>query len=182
MPSPDQPAPALLPEWSATIATRDGFDLNVRPASPDDQQALTNFFGQLSPEDLRYRFLSAMTRVTPALARQLVDIDHTQTENLLAFDGHDRLVATAMIAAPNGTDDAEVAVAVRSDRKGHGIGWSMLGHACDYARSRGFKAVHSVQLSDDRAAIALEQEMGFLARPCADDMSLTILSRDLATT
>src|SRR5688572_14014103 len=115
MPNSDQPAPALLPKWAATIATRDGFDLNVRPASPDDEQALANFFGQVSAEDLRFRFLSAMKQVTPGLARQLVDIDHTQTENLLAFDANDRLVATAMIAAPSGTDDAEVAVAVRSD-------------------------------------------------------------------
>jgi acetyltransferase len=182
MPSPDPQAPALLPEWSARIATREGLDLKVRPASPDDEQALAEFFGQLSPQDLRFRFLSAMKQVTPGLARQLVDIDHTQTENLLAFDGQDHLVATAMIAAPSGTDDAEVAVAVRSDLKSQGIGWSMLGHACDYARSRGFKAVHSVQLSDDRAAIALEREMGFRARPCADDMSLTILTKDLAAT
>jgi acetyltransferase len=180
MPSPDRPAPALLPEWSATITTRGGLGLNVRPASPDDEQALADFFGEVSPQDLRFRFLSAMKHVTPGLAKQLVDIDHSQTENLLAFDARDRLVATAMIAAPSGTDDAEVAVAVRSDLKGHGIGWSMLDHACDYARSRGFKAVHSVQLSDDRAAISLEREMGFRARPCADDMSLTILTRDLA--
>jgi len=179
MPNLDQPAPALLPEWAATITTRDGIGLNVRPASPDDEQALTKFFGQVSQQDLRFRFLSAMKQVAPGLARQLVDIDHRQTENLLAFDDKDQLVATAMIAASNGTNDAEVAVAVRSDLKGHGIGWSMLGQACHYARSRGFKTLHSVQLSDDRAAIALEQEMGFRARPCADDMGLTILTRDL---
>lgn len=182
MPNPDQPAPALLPAWASRTRTREGLDLNVRPASPDDGPALSEFFEQVSPQDLRFRFLSAMKQVTPGLARQLVDIDHTQTENLLAFDERDQLVATAMIAAPDGTDDAEVAVAVRSDLKGQGIGWSMLGNACDYARSRGFKAVHSVQLSDDRAAIALEQEMGFRAKPCADDMSLTILTRDLAAT
>lgn len=182
MPSPDHPAQALLPEWSATIVTRGGLDLNVRPASPDDDRALANFFGEVSPQDLRFRFLSAMKQVTPGLAKQLVDIDHSQTENLLAFDDRERLVATAMIAAPSGADDAEVAVAVRSDLKGLGIGWSMLDHACDYARLRGFKAVHSVQLSDDRAAIALEQEMGFQARPCAEDMSLTVLTRDLAAT
>jgi acetyltransferase len=180
MPNLDQPAPALLPEWAAKVETRDGLDLNVRPASPEDQQALAEFFGQVSPQDLRFRFLSAMKQVTPGLARHLVDVDHTQTENLLAFDAKDRLVATAMIAAPDGANNAEVAVAVRSDLKGQGIGWSMLDNACDYARSRGFKALHSVQLSDDRAAIALEQEMGFRARPCADDMSLTILTRDLA--
>lgn len=180
MPNPDQPAPALLPEWAATIATRDGLNLNIRPAAPEDERALADFFGQLSPQDLRFRFLSAMKQVGPDFARQLADIDHRQTENLLAFDDRNQLVATAMIAAPEGTDDAEVAVAVRSDLKGRGIGWSMLDHACDYARSRGFKAVHSMQLSDDRAAIALEEEMGFRSKPCPDDMSLTVLTKELA--
>lgn len=180
MSNAEQPSPVLLPAWAATMRTRDGLDLNVRPAAPDDAQVLGDFFNEVSPEDLRFRFLSAMKHVTPGLARQLVDIDHTQTENLLAFDAQDRLVATAMIAAPKGSDDAEVAIAVRSDLKGHGVGWSMLEYACDYARSRGFKAIHSLQLSDDRAAIALEQEMGFRAKPCAEDMSLTVLTRQLA--
>jgi acetyltransferase len=84
-----------------------------------------------------------------------------------------------MIAAPRGADVAEVAVAVRSDLKGHGVGWSMLDQACNYARSRGFKTLQSIQMSDDRAAIALEKEMGFRAQPTPDDMSLTTLSKDL---
>ena len=61
-------------------------------------------------------------------------------------------------------DERRHAVAVRSDLKGQGIGWSMLDNACDYARSRGFKALHSVQLSDDRAAIALDDARARLAR------------------
>lgn len=174
----DQPALAL-PAWAAKTVTRDGFNLNVRPACAEDEHRLVDFFQRLDPQDLRFRFLTAMTAVSPGQARALVDIDHTQTENLLAFDAQDELVATTMIAAPQGADDAEVAVAVRSDLKGHGVGWSMLDQACDYARSRGFKTLHSVQMSDDRGAINLEQEMGFRAKPCPDDMSLTILSKDL---
>jgi acetyltransferase len=75
--------------------------------------------------------------------------------------------------------DAEVAVAVRSDFKGRGVGWAMVHHACDFARLRGFKRVHWVELSDNRLGISLEEEMGFKARPCPDDMALTILSKDL---
>ena len=179
MPLTDQPATAMLPAWAAKTVTRDGLNLNVRPACADDEQTLLDFFKQVNPQDLRFRFLSAMKGVSPGLAHSLVDIDHTQTENLLAFDAQDQLVATTMIAAPQGTDDAEVAVAVRSDLKGHGVGWSMLDQACEYARSRGFQNLHSVQMSDDRAAIMLEEEMGFRAQPCPDDMSLTILSKDL---
>lgn len=173
-------SPALLPEWSAQLVTRDGLQLNVRPAAPEDEQALANFFREASLEDLRFRFLSAVNAVTPALVHQLAAVDHDRTENLLAFDAADgRLAATAMIAADEKLEDAEVAVIVRSDLKGRGAGWAMLGHACDYAKARGFKRVHSVELADNRLGIALEQEMGFTARPCAEDMSLTVLTKPL---
>ncbi len=173
-----QPA-ALLPAWAATTVTQDGVNLNLRPACAEDEPKLADFLRQLNPQDLRFRFLSATKGASPGLAHALADIDHTQTENLLAFDDQNELVATTMIAAPPGADDAEVAIAVRSDLKGHGVGWSMLDQACDYARSRGFKTLQSVQMSDDRAAIALEKEMGFRAQPNPDDMSLTTLSKDL---
>ena len=176
-----EPAMLLLPNWAAQITSRDGIELNVRSACPDDEQILIDFFRQVSPQDLRFRFLSAMKSVGSDLAHDMVTIDHTQTENLLAFDAAgDQLVATAMIATPAGEDDAEVAVSVRSDLKGRGIGWEMLKCACDYARLRGFKKVHSVELSDNRGVIQLEKEMGFKARPYTDDMSLTLLTKDLS--
>lgn len=172
--------PQLLPEWSAQLKTKGSLELNVRPASPADEQALISFLEQASPEDLRFRFLSAVGRPGHALTQTLLAVDHERTENLLAFDARDgRLVATAMIAADDNMEDAEVAVMVRQDLKGRGAGWSMLAHSCDYARQRGYKRIHSVELGDNRSAIALEKEMGFVASPCPGDATLTMLSKSL---
>ena len=171
---------ALLADWSAQIETRTGLKLNVRSVSPADQQAVIDFFSKVTPEDLRFRFLNSLKVVGPEFTHELVEVDHIETENLLAFDSQDgSLVASAMVDADDKASDAEVAVAVRSDFKGRGVGWAMLHHACDFARVRGFKRVHSVELSDNRLGISLEEEMGFKARPCPDDMALTILSKDL---
>ena len=168
----------LLSEWSAQLETKGGLRLNVRPAAQDDEPELIRFLGQASPEDLRYRFLNAVGKVGHSLAQPLVNVDHERTENLLAFDAGDgRLVATAMIAADDRMEDAEVAVMVRPDLKGRGAGWSMLAHSCDYAKARGYQRIHSVELSDNRSAIALEKEMGFTASPCPGDPTLTMLSK-----
>lgn len=92
--------PALLPEWSAQLETKGGLKLNVRPAAPDDEAELVRFLGQATPEDLRFRFLSAVGKPGRPLAHYLIDVDHERTENLLAFDARDgRLAATAMVAA-----------------------------------------------------------------------------------
>ena len=170
----------LLPQWSAQLETKGGLKLNVRPAAPEDEAEMTRFLQDVSPEDLRFRFLSAVGKVGHSLVRPLVEIDHERTENLLAFDSCDgRLVATAMIAADDKMEDAEVAIMVRPDLKGRGAGWSMLAHSCDYAKERGYKKVHSVELGDNSGVIALEKEMGFVASPCPGDASLTMLSKTL---
>ena len=84
-----------------------------------------------------------------------------------------------MIAADEKLEDAEVAVMVRPDLKGRGVGWSMLAHSCDYAKERGYRRIHSVELGDNSRAIALEKEMGFVAGLCPGDASLTVLSKSL---
>ncbi len=43
--------------------------------------------------------------------------------------------------------------------------------------ARGFERVHSIALAENPSAIALQEEMGFTARPCAEDMSLTGLTK-----
>lgn len=173
-------APPLLAEWNAKLVTRTGMKLDVRPASAGDEALLVEFFRKLSPDDLRFRFLSTIRTVRPALVRPLADVDHDRTEDLLAFNEEDEsLVATAMIAAEPDLKSAEVAIAVRSDVKGQGIGWSLLRHACDYAAARGIGRIESIESSQNRAALALETEMGFKARPYGDDSTLTLVTMDL---
>lgn len=171
----------LLPEWSAKLETRSGLKLSVRPAAPEDEGDVARFFEQATAEDLRFRFLSAIGKVGHALTGPFVGVDHERTENLLAFGEDGQLAATATIAADDRMEDAEVAVMVRPDLKGRGAGWSMLAHSCDYAKQRGLKRIHSVELGDNRSAISLEKEMGFKASPCPGDATLTMLSKDLAT-
>lgn len=180
MPTTNPDRQGLLPQWSAQLVTRGGLTLNVRPAAQDDEAELIRFLMQASPEDLRYRFLSAVGNPGHSLAQPLVEVDHERTENLLAFDDRDgSLIATAMIAADDRMEDAEVAVMVRPDLKGQGVGWSMLAHSCDYASERGYQRLHSVELRENRTAIALEKEMGFVASPCPGDSTLTMLSKSL---
>lgn len=177
----EQIAPLLmLSEWSAKLKTRTGVKLDVRPASADDEPLLIDFFGKLTPDDLRFRFLSTVKEVGPALIHRLADVDHDRTEDLLAFDEDDgALVATATIAAEPDLANAEVAIAVRSDRKGEGIGWTLLRHACDYAAARGIRRIESIESSQNSPAISLETEMGFTARPYGDDATLTLVTMDL---
>ena len=172
----------LLSEWSASLTTRNGLNLHVRPAAPDDEVLLAEFFTHMTQEDIRYRFLTSLGQVGHEWLKNLVEVDHTQTENFLAFDDSGKtLVATAMLAAEPSLERAEVAIAIRSDFKHCGVGWTLLRHISDYAAARGVKSLESIECLDNREAIELEEEMGFTATTYPGDKSLVLVRKKLVS-
>lgn len=175
----DHTSKLLSKAWSAHLTTQSGIKLNVRSASPNDQQRVLDFLKDLEAQDLRFRFLGTV-RPSEALARMLTVVDHIKAENLLAFDDSDgRLAATVMIAAEPSPGCAEIAVVIRSDLRHRGIGRALLSHACDFARARGFRRVNCVESSENRDFVTVEQEFGFKSRTYPGDATLTILSKEL---
>ena len=170
-----QPVPT---EWAADLRTRSGLAFHVRPVRPDDTPAVAAFFARLDAEDLRLRFLSPLRTVDAERLALMTQVDYRRTMTFLAFDAdRQTVIATAMLASGADPERAEVAVTVRSDLKGHGLGWTLLDHVLAYARARGIKVVHSLESADHVAALQLEHDMGFTARICPDDTSLRIVER-----
>lgn len=166
--------------WTRDLTTRTGFTFHVRPTQPDDEAALAEFFTHVTPEDLRFRFLSSIREVEHDRLVALAQVDHLQTENFLAFSHEGGpIIATAMLACNDALDKAEVAISVRAENKGNGVSWELLGHISRYAEAKGIKSLESIENRENHAAIELEREFGFLAEAYPDDPSLIIVRKQL---
>ncbi len=147
-------------EWTADLTTRDGLALHVRPVRPDDEALLTEFFRHVSPEDLRFRFLTGLHEVDRARLVAMTQVDYARTITFLAFAG-DTLVASAMVASDPDRRTGDVALSVRADHRGRGVSWTLMQHIVRYANASGIEALESVESAQNHAALALEREMGF---------------------
>ena len=163
---------------AAELSTWTGFIFRVRPAGPADEAILADFFGRVTAEDRRFRFLSAVHQVGRDMLERMTQVDHDRTEDFLAFDG-DTLIASAMLAADAALERAEVAIAVRADYKQRGVGWALLAHLTRFAQQIGIRLVESVECRDNVEAISLEKEMGFTATAYPGDASLVLLQKSL---
>jgi GNAT superfamily N-acetyltransferase len=174
------PEPLLLGEWCAELVTRAGIRLKLRPANPEDEPLLADFFEHMLPDDVRFRFLTPVPHPGHAMLSPLVNLDHVRDENFLAFgeDGQ-TLIATAMVATDAAREKAEVAIAIRADYRGKGVGWTLLDYAAHYAEAKGIKMIQSMEAADNRDAIDLECEMGFSATFCPDDPHLVLVCKTL---
>lgn len=152
--------------WEVDLVTRGGVALHVRAARAGDEDSLQALFDHVAPEDLRFRFLSAVRSVARDQVIDMTRTDFRRAVNFLAFEG-EAVVASAMLAINPGRTRAELAVSVRADRKGKGVGWSLADHALRYAQAEGIDQVEAIEDAANRAALTIEREMGFSPSPQA---------------
>lgn len=168
--------------WRRTTWT--GVEIDIRTARPEDEALLTELFRNVSPEDLRFRFLSSVSRVPPEEIHRLTHVDHETAESYLAFLADDpRMpVATAMLASAPTGKRAEVAVSLHADYRRRGIGWEMLAFLAEQAEARGIEIIESVESRDNRAALEVERDMGFKTEPLPGDPTLVLVRKQLGVT
>lgn len=155
---------ALEPSVALELMTRTGVRIHVRPALISDEAALTDFFNALSAEDLRFRFGGTSRVIEPETVRPLLNTGRSDCITFLAIVNDRGIVAASTLADVPRTTNAEVALSVHPLWKAHGIAWTLLDHTLGYATTHGLEHVTSYESGDERLAINLEHEMGFVAR------------------
>lgn len=169
----------MTDDLSQALSTRTGLRFQVRPARPNDEAALAEFFKHVTPEDLRFRFLATVREVGHDRLVAMTEIDHRRTENFIAFAQDGTTIATGMLACDATLEKGEVAIAIRSEYKHKGVGWELLRYICKFAETKGVKVVESLEDRQNHEAIEVEREQGFEVDECSDDMRLVVLRKRL---
>lgn len=144
------------------VTTRGGVPLAIRIARPEDATLLLDIYGHLTADDLRFRLKGASEKLDATEIQDLVDRNAGMT-SYLAFSGGVAVACATLMDHP-GHNSAEVILAVRPEWKGQGVSWTLLQDIIQRATAAGMKRITSRELGDDREAINLQREMGFVAR------------------
>jgi len=168
-----QPYPAELAE----TVSWNGRELLVRPIRPEDETIHREFIEKLAPEDLRLRFFNARRSLPRSELARLVQIDYAREMAFIALapdamGAPETLGVVRAIADPDNVE-AEFAVIVRSDLKGHGLGDLLMVKILRYLRSRGTQRVIGDVLHENRPMRELAEHLGFrIDTSRSDDFAL----------
>lgn len=157
---------------------RDGAALRLRSPTPEDEQAIREFFDGLSFES-RYMRFHGVAR-SDLVARNYAHADGDQRVALLAHLG-ERVVAVAGYERLNDPDVAEVAFAVADDMQGRGLATRMLEQLADIAAQRGITRFHAEVMAENRPMLGVFANAGFGVRR-AGEGGLVHLALDLRPT
>jgi RimJ/RimL family protein N-acetyltransferase len=148
-----------IPAW---FLSKDGYWLYARLIQPEDQPRLVYLFNHLSSQVRRRRFHSNVDHLSPEAvvthAHTFATVDNLQTGGaVVAVDyrgGEQRIVGVLRLGAPE-QGVAEVAVVVRDDFQGRGVGRALIQRLPALARRMGVHTVVGVVQADNLPALRL---------------------------
>ncbi|WP_119418186.1 bifunctional acetate--CoA ligase family protein/GNAT family N-acetyltransferase [Desertibaculum subflavum] len=172
-------------ELAHTIRDSDGAAYLLRPVRPEDEPKIRAMLSQCTPNDIRLRFLTQMRELSKADAARLTQIDYARQMAFLAFQqdaagSEGELAGVVRLAADADLTAAEYAIMVRSDLKGHGLGYVLMREIIAYARRRGIGRLYGHVLRENVTMLGIAADLGFRERSLPDDMSVIEVSLDLS--
>jgi len=170
-------------ELEETVTLSDGRVLQIRPIRPEDEPGFQKIFADMTPQEIRMRFLHPMQTLSHSQAARLTQIDYDREMALvLASENHpgeQELFGSVRIIADSENEHAEYAILVRRDMAGKGLGKILMRRIIDYARSRGIREIFGSVLSENIAMLKVCKALGFTSRPDLDDPGVVIVSLKL---
>jgi len=170
-------------QWERRIAAPDGRHVLLRPIRPEDEELVRRFFSRVTADDLRLRFFAPVKDIGHAFIARLTQLDYARAMAFVALDeSSGEMLGGVRLHADANYRNAEYAILVRSDLKGHGYGWLLMQTIIAYARQEGIRRIEGQVLRENTTMLAMCTELGFHAAPDADDPGIVDVSLDLIGT
>ncbi|WP_374564726.1 GNAT family N-acetyltransferase [Ideonella sp.] len=156
-----RPYPA---EWEQRLHWL-GRDVLLRPIRPEDEDQHLRFIQRLDPEDIRMRIFQTRRELPRSELARLTQIDYDREMAFIAVaddeQGQPETLGVARTVRDPDNTEAEFAISVRSDLKAKGLGRLLMDHLIRHARAAGTPRLVGWVLEENRAMLALAQELGF---------------------
>jgi acetyltransferase len=152
------PYPAdLVERWSSR-----GEPLTIRPIRPEDAEQHAAMFRRLSPDDVRFRFFSAISEMSPEQTARMTQVDYDREMAFVAIrEATGEMVGVARLASDLDGKSGEFAVIVQPDMKGSGLAAHLMERLLAWARDCGKTTVTGQVLSDNARMLAFVRRLGF---------------------
>ncbi|TAM03577.1 MAG: GNAT family N-acetyltransferase, partial [Rhodanobacter sp.] len=162
--------------------TEDGRELVLRPIEAADVATMQRCFTRLSPEDIRRRFLHAMSELPTPMAQRLCRIDPACETAYVLMDKTERpaeMRGVGRIYVDEAGDRAEFSVLVEQDWSHRGLGGLLMQRLVDDCHRRGLYELWGYVLLENRPMLRLCDEIGFTRHIMLDEPGTALLTLKL---
>ena len=154
---------------SAYALLTDGTTIEIRRARPDDFDAVRDMHAKMSPQNLYRRFFGTSWLAAEQEARRICREPGPDGAALLVVLEGQVVGCGSYELVGNGSQSAEIAMAVADNMHSRGIGTLLLEHLVSLARGRGVRAFEAETLSDNAPMLQVFADAGLRAHHALAD-------------
>lgn len=167
-------------EWERHLTLTDGTPILVRPIRPEDEALYARFMAVTTADDVRMRFFAPINLSEQQIFR-FTHLDYDRAMAFIALHGtNGEMLGVARLHVD--TDDGksgEYAIIIRSDLKGHGLGWTLMHLIIEYAQARHMRDIHAQVLRENAGMLKMCAELGFAIEDAPDATYICNVRLDL---
>jgi acetyltransferase len=182
-PSSGNPRFAIRPyptDWERHLALPDGTRIFVRPIRPEDEALYSAFLAAVTQDDLRLRFFAPIRDFGHGFIARFTQIDYARAMAFIALDAATgKMLGVVRIHADSKYESGEYAILIRSDLKGHGLGWLLMELMIQYARAEGLRFVRGQVLRENTMMLQMCQQFGFQITSDPEESSILVVTLPL---
>lgn len=170
-------------ELEEKVVLDSGMEIVLRPIRPEDEPAHHEFLNKTDKKDIYFRFFRAAGNFThPSLARfTQIDYDREMAFIATARNEKNEFETLGVIRAVSDADnnESEIAIIVRSDVQGRGIGTKLMEKMLQYCRDRGTKKIMGQVLMENTAMLHMVKKFNFSTHANPDEPGVVTILLDL---
>jgi GNAT superfamily N-acetyltransferase len=163
---------------SFSVIDREGCEALFRPLVQADRPTVARLFPRLSARTRRRRFNSLYAELTDKQLTSLFDLDYRERFAWaveITCDGVTVPVAVGRYARYAGSRRADVAITIRDDWQGRGLGSLLLDTLIITAHHHGFVAFETIVTADNQAMLHLLRRRGAeLSQPRSGEVDVVL--------
>lgn len=162
------------------VTLRDGTQITIRPARPDDRERFERAFAALDRESVYTRFFAYRSELGDAEYARLADMDYAREAILVATvegDGGETIVGSCRYVTgnpPRHPPTAEVAFTIEEDYQGRGIAGRLLERLAGLARTHGIACFEAVVLGHNQSMLRVFERSGLPATTRREDDTVVL--------
>jgi acetyltransferase len=142
----------------------------IRPIRPEDAEAHQALIARIPPDDLRYRFFSAVRELSPEQIARLTQIDYDREMAFVAVrESTGETVGVSRLVREGDGTRAEFAVVVEPSVKGYGLASHLMERLIEWGRAQKLDKIVGQVLTDNRVMLGFVRRLGFELHPIQDE-------------
>jgi acetyltransferase len=154
----------------------------LRPIRPEDAAIEREFVNSLSDQSRYFRFMHAVSEITPEMLARFTQIDYDREMAFIAVLGeplNEREIGVARYFVDPFDEACEFAVVIADDWRGKGLGAELLRALIESARQKGVRRMYGAVLAENLTMLKFAAKAGFRVSENPDDRNLLNLELEL---